>query len=214
MPRIIETVVYTIDELSDQAKESARCWYRQHGLHDEWYDFVYEDFGTICGILGVELGTSPVQLVGGSTRDTPHIFHRGFWNQGDGASFAGSYRHARGAPKAIRAYAPRDEELHRIADEFQTAQRKNFWQLAAGITQRGNYCHEYSMAIEVERDSPNCQPVTDGAEDAVIEALRSLARWLYRQLRSEYEHQTSDDAIDEIVAANQYTFTAEGRRFG
>ena len=58
MPRIIETVVYTIDELSDKAKESAQCWYRQHGLHDEWYDFVYEDFQAICRILGVELGTS------------------------------------------------------------------------------------------------------------------------------------------------------------
>ena len=32
------------------------------------------------------------------------------------------------------------------------------------------------MAIEVERDSPTWQPMTDGAEDAVIEALRDLAR--------------------------------------
>ena len=58
MPRIIETTVFTIDELSDAAKENARIWYRQHGLHDEWYDFVYEDFGTICGILGVTLATA------------------------------------------------------------------------------------------------------------------------------------------------------------
>ena len=214
MPRIIETVVYTIDELPEAPKDAARAWYREIGLHDEWYDFVYEDFQTICGILGVELGTSPVKLVGGTTRDTPHIFHRGFWNQGDGASFAGFYRHARGAPKTIRAHAPSDEELHRIADQLQAAQRKNFWQLTASIGQRGNYCHEYSMAIEVERDSPTWQPMTAGADDAVIEGLRDLARWLYRQLRSEYEHQTSDDAIDEIVAANEYTFTAEGRRFG
>ncbi len=81
-----------------------------------------------------------------------------------------------------------DEEIHRIADELQAAQRKNFYQLTAGIRQRGNYCHEYLMAIEVERDSPTWQPMTDGADDAVIEALRSLARWLYRQLRQEYEH--------------------------
>ena len=70
------------------------------------------------------------------------------------------------------------------------------------------------MAIEVERDSPTWQPPTDGAEDTVIEALRDLARWLYRQLRSEYEHQTSDAAVDEIVAANELTLTADGRRFG
>ena len=214
MPQVIQTTVYRIDELSDAAKEAARAWYRESCLDYEWYDFVYEDFGTICGILGVTLRTSPVRLYGGGTRDKPQVFFSGFHSQGDGASFAGSYSHARGTAKAIRAHAPRDEELHRIADQLQTAQRKNFYQLAAGITQRGNYCHEYSMAIEVERDSTTWQPPTDDAEDAVTEAMRDLARWLYRQLRQEYEHLTSDAAIDEIVAANEYTFTAEGRRFG
>ena len=214
MPQVIETTVYTIDELPDEAKEAARRWYRQTGLHDEWYHFVYEDFQAICGILGIALGTIPVTLVGGGTRDRPQIYHQGFWSQGDGASYFGTYRHASGAAKAIRAYAPRDEELHRIADELLAAQRRNFFQLTAAIRQRGNYCHEYSMAIEVERYSPTSQPPTDSADDAAIEALRDLARWLYRQLRSEYDHQTSDAAVDEAIEINQYTFTGEGKRFG
>ena len=214
MPRIIETVVYGIDELSNQAKENARAWYRQAGLHDDWYDFVYEDFEAICGILGITLRTSPVKLMGGGTRDKAHIYFRGFGSQGDGASFEGSCCHAKGAARAIRAYAPQDTELHRIADVLQDAQRRNFWQLNGAIRQRGAYCHEYSMAIEVERDSPAGQPMTDGAGDAVIEALRDLARWLYRQLRREYEHQTSDDAVDGVIGANEWTFTAEGKRFG
>ena len=70
------------------------------------------------------------------------------------------------------------------------------------------------MALEVERDSPTCQPMTDGAEDAVIEAMRDLACWLYRQLEREYDYLTSDDAVDESIAVNEYTFTAQGRRFG
>ena len=69
------------------------------------------------------------------------------------------------------------------------------------------------MTIEVERDSPTGQPPTDGGEDTVIEALRDLARWLHRQLRQEYEHQTSDAAVDEALQVNALTFTAEGRRF-
>ena len=214
MPRIIETTVYMIDELSDAAKENARIWYRHQGLHDEWYDFVYEDFETICRILGVTLATTPVRLYGGGTRDKPQIFWSGFSFQGDGASFAGRYSYARGAANAIRAHAPKDAELHRIANELQAVQRRNFWQVHASIRQQGRYCHEYSMAIEVERDSPTWQPMTDGAEETVIEALRDLARWLYRQLHSEYEHQTSDEAVDEIVAANELTFTADGKRFG
>ncbi len=214
MPRIIETTVYTIDELSDAAKENARVWYRQHGLHDGWYDFVYEGFETICGILGVTLATCPVRLYGGGTRDKPQVFFRLSWSQGDGASYEGGWSHARGSRKAIREHASKDEELHRIADVLHDAQRRNFFQLGATVRHRGRYCHEYSMAIEVERDSPTWQPMTDGAEDAVIEALRDLARWLYRQLRSEYEHQTSDVTVDEALSANRYAFTADGRRFG
>ena len=214
MPKIIETTVYTIDELSDAAKENARIWYRDQGLHDEWYDFVYEDFQTICGILGVTLATTPVRLYAGGTRDKPQVYFSGFSFQGDGASFAGNYSYGRGASKAIRAHAPKDTELHRIADELQALQRKNFWQLHGTVRQRGRYCHEYTMSIEVERDSPTWQPPTDDAEDAVTEAMRDLASWLYRQLRSEYEHQTSSDAVDEIVGMNEWTFTADGKRFG
>ncbi|MXW92784.1 MAG: hypothetical protein F4114_07820 [Rhodospirillaceae bacterium] len=70
------------------------------------------------------------------------------------------------------------------------------------------------MAVEVERHSPVRQPPTDGAEDTVTGALRDLARWLYRRLREEYEHETSDAAVDEALSANDWTFTAEGKRFG
>ena len=214
MPRIIETVVYGIEELAEAAKESARTWYREACLEHEWYDFVFEDFETVCRILGVTLRTSPVRLMGGGTRDKSHIFFRGFWSQGDGASFEGCLCHAQGMSSAIRAHAPQDTELHRIADVLQAVQRRNFYQLTTEIRQRGHTCHEYGMAIEVERGSPTGQAMTDGAEDTVIEALRDLARWLYRQLHSEYEHQTSDSVVDETIAVNGWTFTAEGRRFG
>ena len=214
MPRIIETTVYEIEELSAEARDKARNWYRDTGLHDDWYDCVYEDFETICGILGVTLGTSPVRLYGGGVRQKPHVFFQAFHSQGDGASFEGSWSHARGSVRAIRAHAPRDEELHRIADVLQDVQRRNFYQLQARIRQNGRYCHENTMTIEVERDSPFGQPMTDDAEAAVVEALRDLARWLYRQLECEYTHITSDEAVDETIAINMLTFTAEGERFG
>ena len=214
MPRIVETIVYPIEELPETAKESARAWYREACLDHEWYDFVFEDFETICRILGISLRTSPVKLMGGGTRDKPHILFRGFWSQGDGACFEGSLSYARGGAKAIRAHAPKDTELHRIADVLQAVQRKNIYQLTANIRQRGNYSHEYGMAIAVERDSPTWQAMTDDAEDTVTEALRDLARWLYRQLQREYEHQTSDAVVDESIAVNEWTFTAAGRQFG
>ena len=214
MPQVIETTVYTIDELSDAAKENARIWYRDQGLHDQWYDFVCEDFETICEI---------------SRRHARHHPRAPLWRrhpqQAAGVVFrfqlAGRRRELLrpvqlrpGRRQGHTRHAPKDAELHRIADELQAVQRKNFHQLHASIRQQGRYCHEYTMAIEVERDSPTWQPPTDDAEDTVTEAMRDLARWLYRQLRSEYEHLTSDDTVDEIVAVNAWTFTADGTRFG
>ena len=70
------------------------------------------------------------------------------------------------------------------------------------------------MAIAVERDSPIGQDMIGEADDTVTEALRDLARWLYRQLEREYDYQTSDAMVDEAIAANDYTFTEAGRRFG
>jgi len=214
MPEIIETTVYRLDELSDAAKEKARAWYREGGFDYDWYDAVYEDFQRIAEILGISLKTRPVRLYGGGTRQEPCIWFRGFWSQGDGACYEGFWSYAKGAAKRIRDYAPQDGALHQIADAFQAIQRRNFYQLRAEIAHRGHYYHEYCMVISVERDGPVWQDMTADAEDAVIEVLRDLARWLYRQVEREYDYLSSDKAVDETILANDYTFTEAGRRFG
>ena len=214
MPRIVETTVYELKELSESARERARAWYRECCLDYDWHEWVYEDFQTVCDLLGVTLRTSHVPLMGGGTRETPRVYFRGFHQQGDGASFEGVYRYAQGTSAAIRAHAPRDAELHAIADALADVQRPNFYQLVGDIRQSGHYCHAYTMSIEVERDSPAWQDMTDGAEAAVIRAMRDLARWLYRQLEIEYDYLTSDESVDENIEANGFTFTAEGCRFG
>jgi hypothetical protein len=187
MPEIIETTVYRLDELSDNAKDKARTWYREGTFDHDWYDAVYADFESICAILGITLRTNTVRLMGGGSRSDPCIFFRGFWSQGDGACFEGRYAHARHAAAKIRQYAPLDTALHEIADGLQAIQRRNFYQLQADIRHRGRYTHEYCMEIAVERDSPTMQDMTRDAENIVAEALRDLARWLYRQLERDYE---------------------------
>ena len=61
------------------------------------------------------------------------------------------------------------------------------------------------MAISVERESTTYEDMTADAEETVIEALRDLARWLYRQLESEYNALNSDEAVSETIVANAYT---------
>jgi hypothetical protein len=213
MPHIVETTVYYFNELSEAGRDKARTWYREAAFDDDWYDCVFDDFETVCGILGVHLKTRPVRLFGGGTRTKPCIYFSGFSSQGDGACFAANYAYEKDTSRKIRAHAPQDSELHAIAAALQAAQRRDFYQLRADITHRGRYNHEYCMAISVERDSPTSQAITSDAEDVVITALRDLAHWLYRQLEREYEYQTSDAVVDEAIIANDYTFTETGRRF-
>lgn len=213
MPEIVSTTVYRLEELSDAARESARDWYRQGAPHDDWHEFVFEDFEAICAIVGVDLGTYAIRLYGGGSRQAPRIWFSGFFSQGDGACFEGNYRYARGASARIRGHAPQDTELHRITDALTAIQRGNFYQLEASIRHCGRYYHEYSMTIDVERSAPTDQPLLGDAEEIVTEALRDLARWLYRQLEAEYDYQTADAQVDAAIVANEYSFTQDGARF-
>ena len=212
MPDVMEVTVYRFEELPERAKETARQWYRESCLDYDWHDDTFEDFARICEILGVSLKTTPVRLYGGGTRDKPRIYFSGFSSQGDGACFEARYRYARGAHREIRAYAPQDEELHRIADAFRDVQRRSFYQLTADATHQGRYYHEYSMSVAVERGDTHYGDASEHAENAIAEILRDLARWLYRALEKEYDYLTSDPVVDEAIAANGFRFTEAGGR--
>lgn len=213
MPDFVITPVYRVEELVPSARKSARAWGRQHVVPDDCHECVVDHFEQICAIIGVDLAARPVRLHGGGTRRVPCVYVSAFASQGDGSSFEGSYRYAPRSAAKIRAYAPDDGELHRIADALVSIQRLNFYQLEASVRQQGRYCHEYTMAIRVERASPTGQAMTPTAEDDVTEALRDLARWLYRRLEGEFDYQTSDAEVDAAFHANDYTFTERGARF-
>ncbi|OHV80317.1 antitoxin of toxin-antitoxin stability system [Ensifer sp. LCM 4579] len=212
MPEVIETVAYRIDELSDSAKEKARAWYREGAFDYDWFDSAFDDFESICAILGIRLKTRHMRTASGSNSSKPCIWFSGFWSQGDGACFEGYYRYQRDSIRKIRTHAPLDKELHRIADTLLKVQKRNFYQITAEASHRGRYF--YSMDVCVDRDSPTYQRPSGDDENIVDEALRDLANWLYRQLEQEHEYLTSDEAVDEALLANGFTFTESGRRFG
>lgn len=208
MPEIIKVAVYKLDELAERAKENARAWYRESAFDYDWYDFAFGDFETICEILGIDLRANWSSIADQGRRQ-PQIFFTGFCSQGDGACFAGAYAYRPGASRDIRVHAPQDATLHQIADTLRDVQRRHFYQLTADIRHRGRYCHEYSMEILIERGDLD---VSQAAEETITEVLRDLARWLYRQLEREYDHLSSDPAVDEAIAINEYRFTSDGRR--
>lgn len=211
MPAIVETEVFTFDELDDEAKDRARDWYRDGALDYDWWEFVIEDFCHVAEILGLDIATHPVRLASGGTGQRHCVQFSGFHNQGDGASFSGFYRCAKNSINRIKLHAPFDTELHDIAKRLTVIQGRNFWQLYAHITQRGRYCHENTMQVDVRRYDAE---MTADAEEIVTETLRDLARWLYRRLETEHEYLLSSEVVDDSILANAYTFTASGERFG
>lgn len=187
-----EITLYKYNELSDTAKECVKQWADTFEFASE---SVLEDFEQIAGILGFY-------------DITPR--YSGFWSQGDGASFTGRYKYAKGASKAIRDYAPQDTKLHAIADGLQALQARHFYKLRAVLTLGSGsnyYSHENTVSIEVSRDD-NDAP--ESVQNNFKELARDLMRWLYKALEREWEHCNSDEYIAEHCTANGYEFTEKG----
>lgn len=211
MREVIQSI-YTFDELRDRAKQKARDWYREDFEFDS--DYYVEDFERIAAILGIAFNGEAVKLMGGGTRTRPAIMWSGFFCQGDGAMFAGTYRYAKGASKAIRDYAPADDKLHAIADELQAIQRKCFYRLEAKTFRgsfAGNYCHSGCMDIMAyDASTGNETAATEAAERDLRDVLRLFADWMWWTLREGYMAETEDEAVDENIEANGYEFEADG----
>lgn len=211
----ITKTVYKFAELSEAAQQKAIEDHSQF-LGEVWdAEFTLDDFVTIAEILGIEFRYSDVPLMNGKTKQKPTIYYTGFWSQGDGACFEGTYRYKKGASKAIRAHAGTDKELHRIADELQKLQRPFFYGLTATMTHTGHYYHAYSMSVDVEHaldDAYNYSTWQDRKlpEDELTELMRDLAKWLYRALENEYDWQTAREQVIESIDANDYEFEEDG----
>lgn len=196
MPTIKQVTVYQFDELSDDAKEKAREWYRQGCFDYEWWDCVYEDAKRMAGILGITIS---------------NIYFSGFSSQGDGACFEGSYEYQKGAYAAIQKEAPKDNELHTIAKALQRAQRPYFYGLSATVKQSGHYMHENCTEIRVDCYD-DYREVDSDDEEQIKDLLRDFMRWIYARLEAEHDYMLSDDSVDENIKCNEYTFLEDGSR--
>lgn len=196
MSRTIKTEVFKYSELSDDAKQKAREYFASQVFSDscDW-EHVYEDAKQIASLFGL---------------DIDKIYFSGFWSQGDGACFEGSYRYARGALKAVKAYAPKDAEVSRIVKGLQDVQRKNFYRLYASCKHHGHYYHAYCMAVDVEDNENRYRDIGESESD-ITELLRDFANWIYSQLEKEHDYQCSDEAIEENINANDYEFNEDGK---
>jgi len=202
--RIKETQVFQFDELSDDAKERARDWYRR-GMAYDYYDSEYlvDEFVTIlhaCGFVPETARNSKRPAVYWSTNPT-------------GAAFSASWSSARSdsaASIAARAAIVADRSTDEVLPGI-------FGRLA-------NLCADYpecyGLAIAGGRDGLTQRSDVDtvnGDCDAEANAgsefetvVSDLAHWFACQADADEQWRYSDECVDDNIRANEYEFDAEG----
>lgn len=189
--RVIEKTVFTYSELSEDAQEKAREWWRSCDVGDNfWSEHVIDDAKTIGALMGF---------------DITGVYWSGFWSQGDGACFEGSIGYAKGCLRTVMAHAPTDTELHAIAKAWQKLQARYFYRITGSVRHRGRYSHEQSTEFSFD-------DIPESAEDDAADIARDYMRWIYSRLENEYEYQNSDDVVAENITVNGYEFDENGKR--
>lgn len=199
IPMTKHYTLYKFDELNDRAKERAREWFRTDYPDHGWWDSVYETAYTAAKHLGIEIDA---------------VNFSGFCSQGDGARFCGSYRFKKGWRSALlHEFGPGDtlNELLDIGQQLHEAQARQFYKLVAVVTYRGRYEHSGCTSVDVSHDEDPYRDIGDGEAD-IAQALREFMDWIYKMLRDEYDGLVSDEAVDDAIIANEYTFLENGKR--
>ena len=193
MPEQVTITVYRFNELSDEAKEKAIENHRYDAVDGWfWWDCTTYSIEEVGKILGFD-GLKPVTF----------DLDRRYWY----LAFEGDYNYRKGSTKSIREMLPKDEEIHRIADALQEMQRRHFYTVSATLKpQRGGFRNEWTgVDAWCDAHDGKCN-----AEEWLREIVRDLEHWALNMLQSDYEYQTSDEYIAEMLEANDYRFLEDG----
>lgn len=195
--------LFTFDELSDSAKEKARQWWRECSVGDSfWSECIEDEAKEQASFMGF---------------DVEKVLWSGFCRQGDGACFTGRWNaNDFGPNKVADGWGECDttSKLKRIAGVFEEF-AKQYPELQVKISHNDRYCHERSVDYDFyffdqetgeEKDWPE-----NFSERTFKETCIDLFRWIYCQLEKEYEHQNSDECVDESILI-KYTFLENGKR--
>lgn len=185
---------YTLNELSPVAfNEAYSEWLNTDYSCAEDFDSVIEDMKECGAAIGIKID---------------RIFYSGFYHQGAGACFIGSYRYDPQWESNLKDF-PTYQQLFEIGERLADIDFE-YGNLSATVYKVNHrYEHETSVTVDVESDNEELDILA--AQEALEEALRDFMREIYRRLQEEYEYSTSREAFKDMAEAYDWYFTAEGR---
>lgn len=69
---------------------------------------------------------------------------------------------------------------------------------------------DYEHEFDTEREDIDFHSI----EVEVQGVFRNFADWIYRQIEEQWDYLNSDEAVDETITSNEYTFLESGSRWG
>lgn len=186
----VEITLYEYKELSDKAKEKARAWYNEFNPDYDWWEPVYEDAKAFAEFLGIEI---------------ERINFSGFWSQGDGACFTGTFRPE--DVKTVEEFLENYPEEKTVLGLYERICKvKCPEDCRVNISVSGRYSHSHTMSIsfteEMEREE----------ERELLSCVRGFADWIYKTLETDYEYLVSTENVEEQLNGNEYLFLENGTR--
>jgi hypothetical protein len=208
--KTIQLNLYEFAELKEAAKEKAIEADRYINVDYDWWEFIYDDFISICKTIGI-------------TIDRKNIFFRGFYSQGDGSGFTADID----LPELLdsiahqkwKTYAPQLEldlkvpdidrrvlqliRAHKLDAAPQIIHPHRAYYVKAELNENLPYSYHGYPLIEKQLDR---------LEDGLTKIAKVLNRYLYKNLEAEYEYQTEEQAVAATIETNEYWFTADGKK--
>jgi hypothetical protein len=190
-------------ELSDKAKARVRNEHRYYEVHDDWWDYTYEDAQRMGLLLGIEIDDRRFKTLGGGTSTSPNIS----FDDHD-VSFTGKYTFVSGAADKVKTET-NDAELLRIAEALTAIQ--------VSVKLLHGFTHECEISSECQFDQfdgPD-DPFDDGDYSASQKEIDQLVRvdfaaWIKKQLDAEEEWLTSDECLDNRLSDDDIEYDEDG----
>ena len=176
-----EIKVYSFDELSEEAQERAINELRPLNIEPYWYEDTFDTIRAAGKLLGLEID-------------------RIYFDMDLYCIFNADYRYVHGgAVKAVRKEFSWADDLCKVAKDLQGLQKRHFYSLSCNVSSQRN------------TNSYRCFRFGEDYEcDDLGDILDDFAHWARILLRDEYAWLTSNEAIREMIEANEYEFTEAG----
>ena len=198
--RVVETKIYTFEELAEDSKQTAIENHRDVNTYDGWWEPIFEGITEQAEQAGFHVG---------------NIYFSGFWSQGDGAMFEYT--------------TVGDTLLNKFVDQLDLSPLRKQWLRSQTFGQgrgdhSGHYYHENCCSHVIDFE-PNfgwasainvsnwIEGFADQYEEFVIAEYKSLCRELYSRLDTYNDELSTDEAIAETIIMNEWEFDEDGNNF-